>query len=163
VADGADFTGGPFSYWSRTALPLAGTGVLLKGPASMGPNLRGSRLEGQGNFVNPGLIVVNMGIDVQLSSRVTGYVNGNYLWFHNTDSLERALFQDSIDTSIGLDLGVGAVYRKAGGGLVVAGGVTGLIPTIGFDDLFRSFCDVDGCERGRKKLLNAFVEIRVAY
>jgi hypothetical protein len=163
IVDGADFAGGPFSYWSRTSLSLAGTDVLLKGPASIIPNLRSSRLDGQANFVNPGLILVNLGLEAQVTPRLTGVINGNYLWFHNTDSLETVLFQDSIDTSIGLDLGLGAIYRKAGGGLSVAGGVTLLLPSIGFDDLFRSFCDVDGCSHGRKKLLNAFVEVRLAY
>jgi hypothetical protein len=163
IVDGGDFAGGPFSYWSRTSLPLAGTDVLLKGPASVIPSLRSSRLEGQANFVNPGLILINLGVEAQITPRVSGVLNSNYLWFHNTDSLETLLFQDSIDTSIGLDLGLGAIYRKAGGGLVVAGGVTALLPTIGFDDLFRSFCHVDGCGYGRKKLLNAFVEVRLAY
>jgi hypothetical protein len=163
IVDGGDFAGGPFSYWSRTPLSLPGTAVLLKGPASVMPNVRSSRLEGQANFVNPGLILVNTGVDVRLTPRITGVLNGSYLWFHNTDSLEEVLFQDSIDTSIGLDLGVGAVYRKADGGLMIAGGVTGLLPTIGFDDVFRSFCDVDGCGHGRKKLMNAFLEVRFAY
>jgi len=163
IVDGSDFAGGPFSYWSRTGLALPQTGVQLKGPASLIPNLRSSRLEGQANFVNPGLILVNVGTEVRITPRLTGVANGNYLWFHNTDSLEQLLFQNSIDTSIGLDLGAGVVYRKAGGGLVVAGGLTALLPTIGFDDVFRSFCHVPGCGHGRKKLYNAFLELRVAY
>jgi hypothetical protein len=163
VVDGSDFAGGAFSYWSRTGIALPQTGILLKGPASLIPNLRSSRVEGQANFVNPGLILVNTGADLQVTPRLAALVNANYLWFHNTDSLEEVLFQSSIDTSIGLDLGVGAIYRRPEQGLALAAGVTGLLPTIGFDDVFRSFCHVAGCGHGRKKLYNAFLELRLAY
>jgi hypothetical protein len=163
IVDGSDFAGGPFSYWSRTSLVLPQTRILLKGPASLLPNLRSSRTSGQANFVNPGLILINMGAEFQKTPRLAGVLNANYLWFHNTDTLEQVLFQDSIDTSIGLDLGAGVIYRRPGDRLGMAAGITGLFPTIGFDDLFRSFCHVPGCGHGRKKLYNAFVEVRVAY
>jgi hypothetical protein len=163
IVDASEFAGGAFSYWSRTGIALPQTGILLKGPASLLPNLRSSRLEGQANFVNPGLILINMGAGLQLTPRLAALANANYLWFHNTDSLEEVLFQNSIDTSIGLDLGVGAVYRRQERGVAVAAGLTALLPTIGFDDVFRSFCHVPGCGHGRKKLYNAFLEVRLAY
>jgi hypothetical protein len=163
IVDGSEFAGGAFSYWSRTGIALPQTGILLKGPASLLPNLRSSRLEGQANFVNPGLILINMGADLRVTPRLAALANANYLWFHNTDSLEEVLFQSSIDTSIGLDVGVGAVYRRPEQGVAVAAGLTALLPTIGFDDVFRSFCHVPGCGNGRKKLYNAFLEVRLTY
>ncbi|HET8648245.1 MAG TPA: hypothetical protein VFO85_22300, partial [Vicinamibacteria bacterium] len=163
IMDGSDFAGGAFSYWSRTGLALPQTGILLKGPATLIPNLRSSRVEGQANFVNPGLILINMGTDVQVGRRLTALANANYLWFHNTDSLEEVLFQSSIDTSIGLDVGLGLVYRQPARGLAVVAGATALFPTIGFDDVFRSFCDVPGCGFGRKKLYNVFLDVRLTY
>jgi hypothetical protein len=164
IVDLTDFGGGAFSFWNRSALPLPQTGLQLKGPGSLLPNLRSSRLEGQANFVNPGLLMVNAGFERRLTARVDAHVTASYLWFHNTDSLEVALFQDSIDHSLGLDLGAGVVYRpRADGAVVVAAGVTGFVPNIGFDDVYRSFCSVPGCGIGRLKLVNGFVEVRLTY
>jgi hypothetical protein len=164
IVDLTDFGGGPFSFWSRSALVLPQTGLQLKGPGSLLPNLRSSRLEGQANFVNPGLLLVGLGLERRLTSRLDGVLGANYLWFHNTDSLEAVLFQNSIDHSLGLDVGAGVVYRpRTDGALVVAAGVTGFVPSIGFDDVFRSFCSVPGCGSARLKLVNAFVELRLTY
>lgn len=164
ILDHNDFAGGPFSFWSRSGLPLPGTGVQLKGPDSLLPTLRSSKLEGQPNFDNPGLILGNLGCDVRLTPRLKAVLNLSYLWFHNTDVLELLLFQDSIDHTIGLDLGGGVIYRPRGDDrLVVAAGASGLLPSIGFDDLYRSFCSVPGCGTGRQRLANAFVEVRLMY
>ena len=51
--------GGEFSFWRRQRIPLFGVG--LTNDQSLFPNLRSSRIQGQSNFVNPGLWLVNGG------------------------------------------------------------------------------------------------------
>jgi hypothetical protein len=65
ILDNPNFAGGDFSYWQRQAIPLFG--VNLTNRQSLLPDLRSSKLEGQSNFVNPGLFLVNGGIDFELT------------------------------------------------------------------------------------------------
>ena len=53
------FAGGPFSLWNRQGLRLAQTGTGLKSPVSLLPTLRTNKDEGQPNFVNPGIFILN--------------------------------------------------------------------------------------------------------
>jgi hypothetical protein len=159
------FAGGTFSFWARSGIVLAQTGVLLKAPASLLPALRSHKFEGQANFVNPGVLILNAGAELVLSPKLTVVVSGGHLWFHQTDALEELLFQPSIDHSIGFDLGGGAVYRPLGNdGLMVVGGLTGLIPTLGFNDIYTSGCDgVPGCGAKERGLANAFLQVQLVF
>ena len=164
IYDLSNFAGGPFSFWSRSGIALTQTGVLLKPQGSLLPTLRSNKFEGQANYVNPGIVVANLSVDLNLTPKLRGIVNGNYLWFENTDALETVLFQDSIDTSIGLDLGAGVIYRPfLNENVVLTAGATALLPSIGFDDLFRSFCTVPGCGSDRKHLFNAFAQLKLTF
>ena len=57
ILDHPQFAGGDFSYWQRQAIQLFG--VNLTNRESLVPDLRSSKIEGQSNFVNPGLWLVN--------------------------------------------------------------------------------------------------------
>src|SRR5207247_2005356 len=85
------WNGGGFSYWVRQGLPLTGTGLELVGRNSLVPSLRSSKIEGQPNFVNPGLFLFNVGADVELTPKLKAILNVNYLRFHHTAVLERLL------------------------------------------------------------------------
>lgn len=164
IYDLSNFAGGPFSFWSRSGIALTQTGVLLKPPGSLLPTLRSNKFEGQANFVNPGIIVANLSMDLNVTPKLRATVNGNYLWFENTDALETVLYQDSIDTGIGLDLGAGLTYRPfLNENVVVTAGATALLPSIGFDDLYRSFCGAPGCGSDRKRLFNAFAQLKLTF
>jgi hypothetical protein len=164
IYDLSNFAGGPFSFWSRSGIALTQTGVLLKPPGSLLPTLRSNKFEGQANYVNPGIIVANLSLDLNVTPKLRAILNGNYLWFENTDSLETVLFQDSIDTAIGLDLGAGVIYRPfLNENVVLTAGATGLLPSTGFDDLYRSFCTVPGCGAERKRLFNAFAQLKLTF
>jgi hypothetical protein len=111
ILDDPNFAGGQFSYWNRQGVRLISTEVGLTQPNSLLPSLRSSKLEGQANFVNPGLILFNAGVDAEVTQTIKTIFNVNYLRFHKTQTLEYALFQPSVRREIGYDASLGVVYR----------------------------------------------------
>src|SRR6185436_12785794 len=69
ILDDPNFVGGQFSFWNRNGIRLTQTGVGLVQPNSILPSLRSSKLEGQANFVNPGIFIYNAGVDVEVTQR----------------------------------------------------------------------------------------------
>lgn len=111
IFDDPNFVGGQFSYWTRNGIRLTQTGVGLVQPNSLLPSLRSSKIQGQANFVNPGIFIYNAGLDVELTQRIKAVFNINYLRFHRTEPLEYVLFQNRIRHDIGFDYSVGVAYR----------------------------------------------------
>jgi hypothetical protein len=111
IFDDPNFVGGQFSYWVRNGIRLTQTGVGLVQPNSLLPSLRSSKIQGQANFVNPGIYIYNAGVDVEVTQRVKAVVNVNYLRFHRTEPLELLLFQNRIRHDIGFDYSLGVAYR----------------------------------------------------
>lgn len=111
ILDDPNFVGGQFSYWSRQGIRLVSTDIGLTQPNSLLPSLRSSKIEGQANFVNPGILIFNAGVDAELTQTVKTVFNANYLRFHKTQPLEYVLFQPAVRREIGLDVSLGAVYR----------------------------------------------------
>ncbi len=106
------FAGADTSYFISQGIPLiGGGGVALVQPNGMLPDLRTSKEQGQSNFDNPGLRLIGLGADFDLTptSRVSG--NLNELWFDNTATLEAARQQAGIGRSIGTDASVAWIYR----------------------------------------------------
>lgn len=154
IFDEPNFGGGIFSYWNRLQLPLAGTLVSLTSPGSFLPALKTSKDEGQPNFVNPGLLQVGVGLDIELMPKVTTVFNGSYLRFDTTEILQALLFQETIDEDIGLDLSAGLIFRPfLNNQMILVGGVSGLIPGRGFGDIYES----------RKSLYSAFANLVLAW
>ena len=111
IFDDPNFVGGQFSFWNRNGIRLTQTGVGLVQPNSILPSLRSSKIQGQANFVNPGIFIYNAGVDVDLTQRVKAVCNVNYLRFHRTEPLEYVLFQNHIRHDIGWDYSLGVAYR----------------------------------------------------
>src|SRR5205085_12265390 len=111
IFDDPNFIGGQFSFWNRQGIRLTQTGVGLVQPNSILPSLRSSKIQGQANFVNPGIFIYNAGVDVDITQRIKAIFNANYLRFHRTESLEYVLFQNRIRHEIGFDFSVGVAYR----------------------------------------------------
>jgi hypothetical protein len=133
-------------------------------PESLLPSLRSSKTEGQANFVNPGVFLYNLGLDADLTPKLKGILNLNYLHFHHTETLEGLLFQPGIRKSIGLDYGAGVIYRPfLNENTIVAGGVSSLIPGVGFKDIYSSNCAGQGCGTKGKILYSAFVRVKFVY
>lgn len=135
IFDNPNFAGGQFSYWQRQSIKLFGVNLVQR--ESLVPDLRSSKTQGQSNFVNPGLHLLNGGMDFELTPKLKAITNANFLWFDKTQTLERLVFQNNVRHSIGTDLSVGMEYRPLlSDNVILAGGVSALIPGKGFDDLF---------------------------
>jgi len=111
VLDAPVFAGGPFSVWNRQGLRLAQTGTGLVGPLSLLPDLKTNKDEGQQNFVNPGTLIVQGGVDAELTPKLRLFTTVSTLRFNHTEPLEALLFQSPIDKHIGVDFGGGIQYR----------------------------------------------------
>jgi hypothetical protein len=136
IFDNPNFAGGFFSLWDREGIPLTGTGVNLVNPGSLVPDLRTSKIEGQANYVNPGLFLYNAGVDFDLTPKLRLFLNENLLFFARTDPLELLLFQSNIHTGIGADSGIGLSYRPPlSENIVITGGADALAPFQGLRDI----------------------------
>ena len=139
IVDLPNFAGGLFSFWNREDIRLTGSGVQLTTDGSLIPSLRSSKEEGQSNFVNPGIFIANAGADFDITPKLKGFVNFNYLRFMRTESLEDILFQYPIHHHIGEDFGLGLEYRPPlSENIVLMGGASALQPGQGFKDIYSS-------------------------
>jgi hypothetical protein len=139
ILDLPNFAGGIFSFWDREAIPLTGSGVLLTTPGSLLADLRASKDEGQANFVNPGIFLANAGVDFDITPKLKGFANVNFLRFERTESLEDILQQGNIHHTIGTDFGIGVEYRPPlTENIVLTGGAAALQPGQGFKDIYSS-------------------------
>lgn len=137
ILDLDSFAGGLFSFWNREGFRLTGSGVLLTTPGSLIPSLRASKDEGQANFVNPGIFLANVGADFDITPKLKGFANANFLRFERTESLQDILFQAAIRHTIGIDYGAGVTYRPPlSENIVLTGGAAMLTPGDGFRDIY---------------------------
>ena len=136
IFDNPNFAGGEFSYWNRQQVRLFGVNLVQR--QSLIPNLRSSKFQGQTNFVNPGIQLVNFGFDADLTTKFKWINNANYLWFNQTESLEVYTFQEKVRNEIGLDLSSGVEYRPLlNNNILIVGGISGLLVGNGFRDLYQ--------------------------
>jgi hypothetical protein len=137
IDDFPEFAGGIFSFWNRESIRLTGSGVALNSGDSLLPDLRSNKDEGQANFVNPGIFLANIGADVDLTPKLRGFANVNYLRFERTETLEQILFQSPIHHSIGWDSSIGVRYRPPlTENISIAAGAATLIPGQGLRDIY---------------------------
>lgn len=153
IVDIPVFAGGPFSLWNRQGLRLPQTGTGLVSPASLLPSLRTNKDEGQANFVNPGVVLINGALDVELTPKMRGFANVSYLRFANTASLQTLLFQDPVRPGIGIDYGVGVQYRPPlSDNIVIVAGIAALKLGQGLQDIYT-----------RDHLVSSFVNTRLVF
>jgi Carboxypeptidase regulatory-like domain len=137
ILDEPAFAGGLFSFWNREQIRLTGSGVSLTPPGSLLPSLRSNKEEGQANFVNPGIFLVNAGADFDVTPKLRAFANVNYLRFDRTEPLEFILEQAPIRHGIGTDYGIGLNYRPPlSENIVITGGASALTPDNGFRDIY---------------------------
>jgi hypothetical protein len=133
------FAGADTSYWIRQTIPFAGGGraVSLNGRNGILNSLRSSKEQGQSNFNNPGLVLLGVGADFDLTPELRLSANANHLWFENTSNLETLRNEGSIPKDIGFDLSASAIWRpKATQNIVMRLSAAALLPGDGFKDLF---------------------------
>jgi hypothetical protein len=131
-------TGADTSFFIREPVPLiGGGGVALSGRNGMLNDLRSSKEAGQSNFINPGLVMVGFGTDLDLTPTFRLSTNATYLRFANTQVLSVVRAQGQIGREIGTDLSIALTWRPMAIQNVVARlSVATLIPGEGFQDLF---------------------------
>ncbi|HUE39973.1 MAG TPA: hypothetical protein VMR29_10735, partial [Candidatus Binatia bacterium] len=136
ILDNTNFAGGGFSYWVRQGIPLATTRVNLVNRFSLLPSLRSSKIEGQPNFVNPGLFLYGVGLDADVTPKLKAFFQVNYLQFADTRPLEVVLQQTNIGRDIGLDYSIGLQYRPLLiNNVILTVGAGALTPASGLRDL----------------------------
>ncbi|HSQ58319.1 MAG TPA: hypothetical protein VLM40_21540 [Gemmata sp.] len=134
ILDNMNF-GGEFSFWRRQRIPLFGVG--LTNDQSQYANLRSSRVQGQSNFVNPGLWLAGGGMDFEITPRLRSINNVNALFFDKTNVLEHFVFQSNIDRYIGTDISSGIEWRpRLNNNAIVLLGASALIPGGSFRQLY---------------------------
>jgi hypothetical protein len=139
IVDNPNFTGGPFSWYVHQGFNLAGTSVGLKQRDSLIPDLRSSKTEGQANFVNPGVLLLGIGTEMDLTPKLRSFVNANYIRFMETDALKTALLTDRVDNELGYDFSLGFQYRPLlTDNIIISTGFGTLIPGKGYRDIYKT-------------------------
>lgn len=138
------FAGADTSYWIRQNVPLVGGGlVTLSQRNGMIPNLRPSKEQGQSNFENPGLRLIGIGGDFDITPLHRVSFNLNELWFDDTTVLEVARNQSPIDDRIGTDASVAWIWRPfMTQNVVLRLSGAALFPGDGIKDLYGSDEDI---------------------
>jgi hypothetical protein len=137
IFDNPAFAGGGFSFWNRMGIRLAQTGVTLVNRGSLLPDLKSSKEEGQPNFVNPGLLLASLGLDVEVTPEVKLVATANYLRFDTTAPIELLLFQSGIEEEIGWDLSLGARWRPLlNNNVILLAGAAAFLPGDGFAAIY---------------------------
>lgn len=132
------FAGGDTSFWIRQGIPLiGGGGVQLTQRNGVLAELRTSKEHGQSNFNNPGVVLVGIGTDFDVSPEVRISTNFNNLRFEDTSNLQVLRNQGEIDEEIGWDLSAAVIWRPLFiQNIVMRLSAAALVPGPGFKDLF---------------------------
>jgi hypothetical protein len=145
IFENPQFAGGDTSYWIRQGIPLiGGGGVLVTQRNGVLAELRTSKEHGQSNFNNPGVVLVGVGADFDLTPQWRLSTNINHLQFADTSNLEVLRNQGPIDEEIGLDTSVALIWRPTFiQNIVLRLSGALLFPGPGLKDLFASNRDGD--------------------
>src|SRR5205823_12989791 len=130
--------GASTSYWIRQAVPLiGGGGVALSARNGVLASLRSSGDQGQSNFVNPGVALVGIGADLDVTPQLRLIGNLNELWFANTAVLSVLRNQGTIDRNIGTDISAALEYRPLfSQNIVLNASAAVLVPGKGLKQLY---------------------------
>lgn len=136
IVENPVFAGGIFSLWAREGLPLTGKGVASVGGSSLLPSLRPNRTQGQANFVNPGLLLYNAGLDADLRPNLRAFANLNMIRFDHPEPLQ-LMYGRMVHPGAGADSGLGVTYRPAiSENMTVSSGVNVFSAFQGFRDIY---------------------------
>lgn len=112
IFENPQFAGADSSFFIRQAVPLiGGGGVTLSSRNGILPSLRSSKEQGQSNFVNPGLRLIGVGADVDVTPQLRLTTNLSKLDFMDTTVLSVLRNQNITSKDLGVDLSVGVQYR----------------------------------------------------
>jgi hypothetical protein len=139
IFDKPFFVGGPFSFFVHQGFNLGGTSVNFKQRDSLVIDLRTSKSEGQSNFVNPGTIILGYGNDADITPKLKAFLNVNYVWMAETETIRQVLMTNHTSNEIGLDCSLGIQYRPLlTNNIILTAGAGFLIPGAGYKDIYRA-------------------------
>ncbi|HEY1437583.1 MAG TPA: SH3 domain-containing protein [Casimicrobiaceae bacterium] len=138
ILENPQIAGADTSFWIRQAVPLiGGGGVALSGRNGVLASLRSSKDQGQSNFTNPGVGLIGIGADFDISPRWRAIGNLNQLWFANTTVLSVLRNQGNIDRNLGTDISAAVQYRPLfTQNIVLNASAAALIPGKGLKQLY---------------------------
>jgi hypothetical protein len=116
ITDNPNLAGGQFMFWDQQATKLNGlpNNDLFSEKFTLLPSLR-SKFTDRANFVNPGLMLVNGGVDLRLSPKLRVVTNVSHLRLADPTVVRELLRLDGRDGfedgTIGWDIGAGAKLR----------------------------------------------------
>ncbi len=139
IDDNPSFIGGPFSWFAHQGFNLAGTAVDLKERDSLVLDLRSSKYEGQSNFVNPGVGILGIGTEADITPKLRLFCNVNYIWIPATETIKLALQTNKADNQLGLDASIGFKYRPLlTDNIIISAGVGFFFPSLGYKDIYET-------------------------
>jgi hypothetical protein len=138
ILENPQFAGADTSFFIRQAVPLVGGGgVALSGRNGVLASLRSSKDEGQSNFVNPGLLLLGAGADVDLTPQVRLIGNLSWLRFLQTEVLGVLRNQAPPDKALGVDISTGVQWRPfMSQNVVLNASAAALLPGKGLKQLY---------------------------
>jgi hypothetical protein len=138
IQDNPNFAGGPFMFWTQQATNIGGAIGTLKNKFSLIPSLR-NKFDQRANFVNPGVLLWNLGADFRVTPKLRMTTNVSYLRFARTGALEQLTGRADLRNGIGTDVSVGAKFRPfENENLFVVPGISVLFPHGGYAQLIGS-------------------------
>jgi hypothetical protein len=140
INENPQFAGADTSFYIRNGIPLiGGGGVLLVEPNGLLPNLRSSKDEGQSNFLNPGVLLLGVGTDVDILPELRATLNFNHITFNDTQVLEVLEQEKNIHHNFGWDISGSVTWRPFDTqNIILRTSAAVLLPGQGFKDLFAS-------------------------
>ena len=118
---------------------LGGTAVDLKERDSLVLDLRSSKTEGQSNFVNPGVAILGIGTDADITPKLRLFSNLNYIWIPADEAIKPALETNQGNNQLGLDYSIGFKYRPLlTDNIIISIGVGFFFPSHGYKDIYET-------------------------
>ncbi|MGQ0626830.1 MAG: hypothetical protein ACT4PL_01870, partial [Phycisphaerales bacterium] len=135
IFDDPNFAGGAGSFYQNQGLRIFGVG--LNQGRSLYNSLKASKIEGVANFVNPGSVVFNAGLDAEITPTFRASLNANALYFADTSSLEFLLNQQGIHHENGYELNLVEYWRPfLNNNVILSAGQSVFFPGQGFNDIY---------------------------
>ena len=130
ILENPQFAGADTSFFIRQAVPLiGGGGVALSGRNGILPSLRSSKDQGQSNFVNPGLTLIGVGADADVTPQLRVLGNVSMLRFNHTATLSVLRNQLISAKQLGTDVSVGVQVRPfMSQNVVISASAAALVP-----------------------------------
>ena len=137
ILDAPAFAGGEFSFFNSAAIQLLG--VKLTNSLSPLADLQSSKLEGKSNFVNPGINLIGVAWDAELTPTLRTMIGTTYLRFDQSEVLESFLELPEVEREIGWEFFMGTQWRPLlTQNVIFQLGTSALIPGDGFERMFQS-------------------------